>query len=257
MAFALPAVAQSLSPQFDLSRSKDEIVRKINRRISDISTMPFNSSLIFGDGQENTFGYTLNFEPVISFPMGADWLVLTKVELPVVYKEQRSSGTSLGLSDTEATLLFASDKPRKGWSWGFGQFWILPTATRSDLGASKWGAGPAGALVHETENWTIGTRANHVWSFAGSGTRSLNDTSINPWITRAWKGGVTLKLESDSRYQWNSSKWAIPVEFGASKLIMAGNQPLNIGGDVLYFAKYNDDDRSWGLRFTLNLVFPK
>ena len=250
-------MAQTMSPQFDLRRSKDEIVRKINRRISDVSTMPFNSSLVFGDSQENTFGYTLNFEPAITFPLGTDWLVLTKVELPVVYKEQRSSGTSLGLSDMEVTLLFATDQPRKGWTWGFGQFWLAPTATRTDLGASKWGAGPATALVYETDKWTFGTRINHVWSFAGSGVRSLNDTSINPWITHAWKGGVTLKLESDSTYQWNSSKWSTPVELGASKLIMAGNQPLNIGGDVLYFPKYNDGDRSWGVRFTLNLVFPK
>jgi hypothetical protein len=106
-------MAQTMSPQFDLRRSKDEIVRKINRRISDVSTMPFNSSLVFGDSQENTFGYTLNFEPAITFPLGTDWLVLTKVELPVVYKEQRSSGTSLGLSDMEVTLLFATDQPRK------------------------------------------------------------------------------------------------------------------------------------------------
>jgi len=250
-------MAQTLSPQFDLSRSKDEIVRKLNRRISDMSTMPFNSSLVFGEGIEHTFGYTLNFEPVISFPMGPDWLVLTRVEMPVVYKEQQSSGTSLGLGDTEVTLLFASKEPRKGWSWGFGQFWVTPTATREDLGQSKWGAGPATAIAHEDENWTIGTRLNHVWSFAGPGSNSLNDTFINPWITRAWKGGVTLKLESESTYKWNASEWDIPVELGASKLIMAGNQPLNIGGDVVYYAKRVPNAPTWGVRFTLNLVFPK
>ena len=260
-AFAVPGIAQtptqSLSPQFDLSHSKDEIVRKLNRRISDQSSLPFRSDFVWGDGRENVFGYTMNFEPVISFPMQPGWIALTHVDFPVVYKEKQSSGTTLNLSDTEVTLLFANEQPRKGWTWGFGQFWIVPTATRFDLGTSKWAAGPATALVHENENWTIGTKLNHAWSFAGSGIRSVNDTFINPWITYAWKDGVTVKLESDSTYRWNSSQWEVPVEFGASKLIMAGTQPLNIGGDVLYNAKHAPDTRSWGLRFTLNLVFPK
>src|SRR4029453_19500480 len=50
-AIALPAVAQTVSPQFDLSRSRIELLRKINRRISDISTLQFESSLVFAYGQ--------------------------------------------------------------------------------------------------------------------------------------------------------------------------------------------------------------
>jgi hypothetical protein len=256
-AIAIPAAAQTVSPQFDLSRSRTELLRKINRRISDISTVPFESSLVHAYGQEHRYGYKLNVEPVIPFSLGQDWLVLTRFDVPVVYKEQVSSGTSLGLADTKLTFLFATEKPRDGWMWGFGQLWLIPTATRTDLGSDKWGAGLTSSLVHEGENWTVGARLDHVWSFAGTGTNSLNDSFLNPWITRAWENGVTLKLESETTYKWSDTELSVPVEFGASKLLMSGNVPLSIGGDVMYWAKRAPNDPQWGLKFTLNLIFSK
>jgi hypothetical protein len=257
LVFPWPVLAQDPSPAPDVSRSKIELLKKINRRVSEITTLPFKSSLLYGDGYDHTFGYNLNLEPVIPFSMGSDHMFLTRIDLPIVYKERPPDGTSLALSDTQVSFVFAPNKPRDGWMWGFGQLWLIPTATRNDLGASKWGAGLTGTLVHETDNWTVGARLDHIWSFAGPGTGSINDAYLDPWITRSWENGVSVKLESESHYKWNTEELSVPVELGASKLIMAGTQPLNIGADVLYWARRSPNDPQWGFRFTLNLVFPK
>jgi hypothetical protein len=54
----------------------------------------------------------------------------------------------------------------------------FPTATDPLLGSGKWSAGPAVVALTMQGHWVIGALANNQWSFAGWGSKNVNQMLI-------------------------------------------------------------------------------
>ena len=251
------ASAQGITPQLDSSQSKLELIRKINDPISNVLSLPVETNILFVPEPQQTVDYIWNVRPAIPISFGSEWRIISHLDVPVVYRQQPSGAHSVGLSDTELTLFFTSKEPHPNFRWGFGPLWRLPTATNKDLGPRRWGTGPAAVVVRETDQWTFGVLGHQVWSFAGVGTTGVNATFINPWMSYAWKSGLSLRAETESTYDWTTSQWTAPVEAGFSKLLPMGKQAINVGGNILYFVERGSNDARWGMRFTANFVLRK
>ncbi|MCA3177770.1 MAG: hypothetical protein O9345_08515 [Burkholderiaceae bacterium] len=44
---------------------------------------------------------------------------------------------------------------------------LLPNATDDALGAGRWGAGPTGVVLRQSDGWTWGAPGNDLWSVGG------------------------------------------------------------------------------------------
>ena len=223
-------------------------------------SVPLQNNWDFGIGPEYAMRYTVNVQPVIPFSLSADWLLLTRTILPIIYAESPvpGGGTKAGLGDILQSFFVAPKELAGGWIIGAGPVFLYPSATDSAIGAEKWGAGPTAVLFQQKEGWTYGILANHVWSFAGPGNRQdVNATFLQPVVSYTTKTYTTLGLNTESTYDWENSQWTVPITLAVSQLLKIGKLPISLGLGGRYYAEKPAGGPDWGLRFVVTLLFPK
>ncbi len=95
---------------------------------------------------------------------------------------------------------------KKSWGqWGLGPALVFPTASDSALGAGKWQAGPAVALIYtRIKNLTAGAVVQNPMSFAGDSDRpGVNALIITPLLTYNLEDGWFAGLSDyDLEFDW-------------------------------------------------------
>ena len=173
---------------------------------------------------------------------------------------QYNYNSGIGIADVVQSLLFSPEAPTAaGWIWGVGPVFLIPTASDELLGTDKWGAGPTGVALKQEGPWTYGVLANHVWSFAGDDDRAdVSLSFLQPLFAYITPTKTRLSLTSESTYDWNASKWSVPINAVVSQLFKVGNQPMQLGLGARYWAERPDGGPDgWGVRVVYTLLFPK
>jgi hypothetical protein len=136
---------------------------------------------------------------------------------------------------------------------------LLPTGSDDLLTTGKWGAGPTGVVITQQGPWTIGTLANHIWSFAGDSSRSdVNASFLQPFLTYTTRTATTFSLNTESTYDWNDRQWTVPINTGVSQVLRLGGQLVQVGAVARYWAEGPERaPHGWGLRFTVTFLFPR
>ncbi len=248
--------------------SSEGLSKQISNPVSSLISIPFQFNFDDGLGAEGDAGrYLLNIQPVIPFSLNPDWSLITRVILPVVYVDSLIPGVpgvlpaddhDFGLGDTLASFFFSPKQPTNGIIWGVGPAINLPTATNSEIGSGKWGAGPTAVVLTQQSGWTVGILANHIWSFGGDEDRDeINQTFMQPFISHSWKSGFTLTLNSEATYNWQTDEPTIPVNLVASQIVKFGSQntQLFLGGRV--YAERPEFGPDWGIRSGITFLFPE
>jgi hypothetical protein len=170
------------------------------------------------------------------------------------------SGSDFGLGDINMSLFFSPKEPTDGGLiWGVGPVLLFPTATETSLGGEKWGAGPAMVALTMKGPWTIGMLANHIWSYAGDSDRQdISNTFIQPFAAYTTPSAWTYSVQSETTYNWETEKWAVPVNASVAKLVRWGKLPVSLQAGVGYWLD-SPDAGPEGFRFRLqaNFVLPK
>ncbi len=52
-------------------------------------------------------------------------------------------------------------------------------------------------------------------------------------------------------------KWTVPFGGGIGRLLRLGNRPVDVQGQVFYYAKKPENGPDWGLRLQFKMLFPK
>ena len=166
---------------------------------------------------------------------------------------------TFGLGDTLQSYFFSpSAKGPLGLGWGVGPALLYPTGTDTYFRSEKWGAGPTIVALVEEGPWTIGTLANHVWSFAGEDDRAdIDQTFLQPFINYTTKRATTYIVNTESTYDWETEEWTVPVHFGVAQLLKFGGLPLQIGLQGRYYADRPPGGPDWGFRVPIVFLFPK
>jgi hypothetical protein len=206
--------------------------------------------------------WLLNVQPVIPFDLNDDWNLISRTILPVVRQSDifPGAGTQTGTGDVVQSIFFSPKAPTaSGWIWGAGPVLLLPTGSNDLLTTDKWGAGPTAVVLKQSNGWTRGVLANHLWSFAGDEDRAdVNATFLQPFLTYTTPTQWTFGLNTESSYDWENEQWSVPVNASASKLLRFGNQLVSLGGGVRYWLDSPDSGpEGFGLRFTMTLLFPR
>lgn len=240
-----------------------DLAQDLANPIADLISVPvqMNYDQNIGPGDEGSKLQT-NIQPVIPITINDDWNLISRTIVPVIYQEDivPGAGTQFGLGDTSLTMFFSPKKPGPGEIlWGIGPVALLPTATESELGGEKWGAGPSGIALKEIGALTVGALVNHVWSFSGESDRAdINNSFIQPFAAYTWSNAWTASVQTESSYNWETESWSVPINIAASKLIFWGKLPVSLQAGVGSWLE-SPDNGPEGFRFRIqaNFVFPK
>ena len=136
---------------------------------------------------------------------------------------------------------------------------LLPTGSNDLLTTDKWGAGPTAVVLKQSNGWTRGMLANHIWSFAGDDDRAdVNATLVQPFLSYTTPTQRTFGFNTESSYNWESEQWSVPVNVTASRLLRLGNQLVSLGGGLRYWIDSPDSGaEGLGLRLSVTLLFPR
>lgn len=206
--------------------------------------------------------WALNVQPVVPIALNDDWNLISRTILPVVSQSDifPGAGSQDGIGDVVQSVFFSPKAPTStGWIWGAGPVLLLPTGSDDLLTTDKWGAGPTVVLLKQSNGWTRGVLANHIWSFAGNDDRAdVNATFVQPFLTFTTPTQWTFSLNTESTYDWEGEQWSVPVNAAASKLLRLGTQLVSVGGGVRYWLDSPDSGaEGLGVRCTVTLLFPR
>ena len=223
--------------------------------------MQLNYDSDYGADDEGSI-MRINVQPVIPFSLNEDWNLISRTILPIVdQNDVPFSGVSeFGLSDTVQSFFFSPKAPTSGgWIWGAGPVLLLPTATDEVLGSEKWGIGPTAVVLKQQGPWTYGGLANHIESFAGESNRAdISATFLQPFVSYITQSKTTYAVNFESTYDWETRNWSIPLNLTANQLLRFGDQLVQVGGGIRYWAESPDNGpEGWGLRLQFTLLYPK
>jgi len=239
--------------------SASDLAIQLSNPVADLISVPLQSNFDFGPGDgSDGFRYTLNVQPVVPFALSEEWNLITRTIVPIIHQEDViGDGSETGLGDVLASQFFS---PRRAgpWIWGVGPVFLLPTATESELGSEKWGAGPTGVVLRQDGPWTFGILANHVWSFAGDDDRAeVNQTFLQPFATYTFPSGFGFVLNTESTYDWRAEEWTVPIFAGVTQVLHVGKLPISLQLGGRAWTDGGDTAPDWGIRFNVVFLFPE
>ena len=260
---AILAIALAWQPLASASEYEQQLARQLANPVAALISVPlqlnYNSNIVpLDDGQK----WVLNLQPFIPFSLNDDWNLISRTIVPIVDQSDifPGAGSQTGLGDTVQSLFLSPAAPTaRGWIWGAGPAFLLPTGTDDLLTTDKWGIGPTGVMLRQQGQWTVGVLANHIWSVAGESARDdVSTTFIQPFFSYTTPTAWTYSLQTESTYDWENSNWQVPIRASFSKVTRIGGQLLSLGGGVNYWVESPDSGpEGWGFRTTLTLLFPR
>lgn len=245
------------------AETDEELAMQLSNPVAALISVPFqfNGERNIGPARDGT-RTVLNIQPVVPFSLNAEWNIISRTILPVVWQDDifPGAGSQSGVGDIVQSVFFSPKAPTAGGLiWGVGPVFLVPTGSNDLLTTGKWGAGPTGVVITQQGPWTIGTLANHIWSFAGdSGRADVDLTFVQPFLTYTTRTATTFSLNTESAYDWESRQWTVPVNSGVSQILRFGGQLVQVGAIARYWAESPErGPHGWGLRLTFTLLFPR
>jgi hypothetical protein len=257
LGFCTPIFAQDAAG--DKEASDAELAKKLQNPVASLISVPIQNNWDFGIGKADAMRYTANIQPVIPFSISKDWNLITRTIMPLIYAESPVAGGSdhSGLGDITQSFFLSPKEPVGGWILGAGPVGFYPTATETELGAGKWGAGPTVVALQQTHGFTYGILANHIWSVAGWGDQDINVSYLQPFFSYTTKQFTTFSVNTESTYDWRDEQWTVPMNFMVQQLVKIGGQPIAFMAGYRYYAEKPDGGPDSGLRFAVTFLFPK
>jgi hypothetical protein len=257
-----PQQAKQEAEKPDTNATAGDLAKATQNPVASLISVPIQNNGNFNSGQYNMTQDVLNIQPVIPLQLGANWNLITRTILPVVWQPypNANTGGQYGLGDMNPTFFLSPAKPGKV-IWGAGPAFLIPTATNNILGQGKLGIGPSFLALTQPGPWTLGALVSNVWSVAGSGGRPVvNQMLLQYFINYNLKKGWYISISPILTANWRGSSgsvWTVPFGGGIGKIARLGYQPVNLSA-AFYGNPVNPSGASpWSMRLQIAFLFPK
>jgi hypothetical protein len=261
--------------------SDADLAKKLANPVASLISVPFQNNLDYGGGAKHSGSqYVLNIQPVIPFKLNNDWNLITRTIVPLTDVVNIIPGNPVGIGDTVQSFFLSPAQPINGLILGAGPVFLWPTATRDEISANQFGAGPTFVALTQSHGLTVGILANHIWGIGPPGENGLGGGSIlgddgstipvppgrsptlsatflNPFVSYTFPSLTTLNFASETTYNWTAKTWTVPLIAGVSQILKVGPQPISVALLGKYYAGRPEGAPAWGLRFVVTLLFPK
>jgi hypothetical protein len=129
------------------------------------------------------------------------------------------------------------------------------------LSNKQWGLGPTAVALKQSNGWTRGILANHIWGLDDSppdNKEKVNATFLQPFLMYTTHTYTSFGVNTESTYDWQSKEWSVPINLFVTQILKIGGQPISIQAGPRYWADSpKDGEQGWGFRAALTLLFPK
>lgn len=244
--------------------SADELAKLAQNPVGNMVSVPFQNNTNFNWGPEKGTQNILNIQPVYPISVNADWNIITRTILPVIWNPSMGpdTGSKSGLGNLQISGFLSPANPGQ-WIWGVGGIVQAPTNSDAYLGNRNWGLGPTAVLLHLDKDspWVYGALVNNVWSLSSSQQGgAYNNGLIQPFLNYNLPGGTYLTSSPVITANWreeNSNRWTLPVGGGIGHIFHFGKLPVNAQISAYYNAVRPDDAANWQVRAQAQFMFPK
>ena len=261
LAALLAGFAAEASAQTAPATNDQDLAEQLSNPVADLTVVPFQYNYNDGYLDGSAAQSYINIMPVIPISISDDWNMISRTILPVVNLDgfQGEGSDQTGLGNTVQSFFFSPKAPTSGGLiWGVGPVVQLPTATNG-ISPNQWGLGLTALVLKQSNGWTFGALANHIWSVSNNDKfGETSNTFLQPFLAYATKKAVSYSLNTEATYDWVSEQWSVPINLMVGKIVKFDNQPVQINGGVRYWADSPEGGpQGWGGRVMLIYMFPK
>lgn len=253
----IPALAGVVSSHPLWADDTSNLAQNLANPLANIISVPlqynFDQNMGLADSGSRT---TVNLQPIVPFQLGENSTLITRTIIPYITQEDVIPGTrQSGLGDVLFSA-WASPKSAGRLTWGLGPVLRIPTG--SAVSSDTWAGGVTGIVLTQTGPWTFGALANQLWHLESDPKTPTNLTFLQPFLSYSTANALTFSVQSESSYDWDGEAMSVPINAAVSKLVFAGDVPINLQAGVGYWAQAPDEGAE-GLRFRLHaqVVLPR
>jgi hypothetical protein len=242
------------------SSSSTELAKKTENPVADLISIPIENYSYFNVGTEHATYDAVSLKPVVPFHLNENWNLITRTIIPILNEPAafRGEQSASGLGDINPSL-FLSPANTRGFIWGAGPTFTLPTAANSAIGSGKFSMGPSAVVLTTSGPWLIGALAYNQWSVTGWGKNNVNDMLIEPFVNYNFGKGWHLSTAPLITCNWeapNNNRWTVPVGGGIGKLVWLGKLPADFLVQAYSNVEHPKYTPDWELRCQVTLLLP-
>lgn len=261
-------LASAILSQSTLTQAEDsaELAKQALNPVAAMYSLPvqYNWDQKMGPSGDGIRSLT-NIQPVLPFTLNDDWNLISRTILPVVDQHGLGSGGAAdksGVGDVTQSFFFSPKKPTyNGWILGAGPAILIPTGSDDLLSSEQWALGPTVVALKQSNGWTRGILANHLWGLDGSppdDKDKVNSTFLQPFLSFTNSQFTTYGVNTESTYNWQSREWSVPINLMVTQLLKIKGQPLTVQAGPRYWVESPEDGpQGWGFRVALTFLFPR
>lgn len=239
-----------------------DIAKKLQNPVADMISVPvqFNYDPNIGPDEQGERWLT-NVQPVVPYDLNDDWNLISRTIIPIV-SQDFGSFREEGIGDIVQSFFFSpKQQTDSGWIWGAGPVLMFPSASEPMFGSDNWGIGPTAVLLKQSDGWTFGALANHIWGFGADkdqGQTDVNATFIQPFIGYTWPSATSVFLNSETTIDWENDVESVPINLVASQVITIGDNVFSLGAGLHYWAKGPENGPDgMGARIMITWLIPQ
>jgi len=244
----------------------EELAKLAQNPIANLISVPFQNNTNFNYGPEAGTQNVLNVQPVIPFSINADWDLVTRTIVPLIWQPELvpNQAMEFGLGDIQLSGFLGPSQPGPGGLlWGAGAIVQIPTNSDERLGNKNWGLGPTAVVLklEQGNPWVYGALVNNVWSLTSDERGgAYNNFLLQPFVNYNLPGGTYIASSPIVTANWRAEsgqKWIVPLGLGVGHIFHLGKLPLNAQIAGYYNIVSPDDGPDWQLRAQIQFMFPK